>query len=82
MHYEVHLDALFLVNAYNGFKFCPSLFETVDIHVPIQNFRGFPLFTILVPHVKLAPLLDVHQPQIQFYILIYLINIWLHLVIF
>jgi hypothetical protein len=41
------------------------------------------LCLLLVPHAKLTPLLDVHQPQITFgKILIYLVNICLHLIIF
>jgi hypothetical protein len=45
-----HLDALFLVNFYTGFKFCPSLLETVGIHVPVRNFRDFPLFAVGSSH--------------------------------
>jgi hypothetical protein len=45
-----HLDALFLVNVYTGFKFCPSLCDTVGIHVPVRNFRDFP--ELLVPYIK------------------------------
>jgi hypothetical protein len=36
----------FLVNVYDCFKFCSSLLETIGIHVPIRNFRDFPLFTV------------------------------------
>jgi hypothetical protein len=45
-----HLDALFLVNVYTSFKFCPSLLETVGIHVPVRNFRDFLLFTVGSSH--------------------------------
>jgi hypothetical protein len=45
-----HLHALFLVNVYTGFKFCPPLLETVGIHVPVRNFRDFPLFTVGFSH--------------------------------
>jgi hypothetical protein len=27
-------------------NFCPSLLETVGIHIPVRNFRHFPLFTV------------------------------------
>jgi hypothetical protein len=38
---------------------------------------------LLVPHIKVVPLLDLHQPQIPFAnILIYLVNNWLHLITF
>jgi hypothetical protein len=52
-----HLDAPFLVNVYNENKFCPSLFETVGIR---DRFRIFRVFPLLVPHIKVVPLLDVH----------------------
>jgi hypothetical protein len=45
-----HLDVLFLVNDYTGFKCCPSLLETVGIHIPVRNFRDFPLFTVGSSH--------------------------------
>jgi hypothetical protein len=59
-------------------------FETVGIRFPVRNFRDFPfLCLLLVPHVKLAPLLDVHRPHIPFEnIQTYSANIWLHLIIF
>jgi hypothetical protein len=63
-----------LATVYNGFKFCPSLLGTVGICIPAQNFREFPFFVVLVPHIKLVPLLDVHQLQIPFAKL-YLVNI-------
>jgi hypothetical protein len=40
------LNALFLVNVYNGFKFCPLLLETFGIRVAIRNFRDISLFTL------------------------------------
>jgi hypothetical protein len=59
-----------------------SLLETAGIHVPVRNFRDFPLFTVGSSH-KVVPLLDLHQPQIPFAkILIYLVNNWLHLITF
>jgi hypothetical protein len=45
-----HLGVLFLINVYNGFKFCPSLIETVTIHIPTQNFTDAPLFTVGSAH--------------------------------
>jgi hypothetical protein len=39
-------ELVIIIIVYNGFKFCPSLFETVGIHVLIRNFRDFPLFTV------------------------------------
>jgi hypothetical protein len=47
-----HLDALFLANVYAGFKFCPSLLETVCIYVPVRNFRDFPLFIVGSSHIS------------------------------
>jgi hypothetical protein len=41
-----HLDALFLLNVYNGSKFCPTLLETVGLRVPNRNFRDFKLFHV------------------------------------
>jgi hypothetical protein len=41
-----HLDALFLLNVYNGSKFCPILLETVGLRVPNRNFRDFKLFHV------------------------------------
>jgi hypothetical protein len=29
---------------------CPSLLETVGIHVPVRNFRDFPFFTVGSSH--------------------------------
>jgi hypothetical protein len=50
----LHLDALFLVNVYTGFKFCPSLLENVGIHVPVRHFRDFLLLTVGSLH-KICP---------------------------
>jgi hypothetical protein len=41
-----HLDALFLLNVYNGSKFCPTLLETFGLRVPDRNFRDFKLFHV------------------------------------
>jgi hypothetical protein len=35
-----HSDALFLINVYNGAKCCPSVLETVDIHVSVCYLRN------------------------------------------
>jgi hypothetical protein len=43
MHY---LDVLFLLNVYNGFKFCPSFLETLGFRVHTRYFRDFPFFAI------------------------------------
>jgi hypothetical protein len=49
------------------------LFEILEIFLSL----------LLVPHIKVVPLLDLHQPQIPFAkILIYLVNNWLHLIVF
>jgi hypothetical protein len=40
------LRTLFLVNVHNVLKFCLFLLKAVGIHVPIRNFRGFPLFSV------------------------------------
>jgi hypothetical protein len=60
-----HLDELFLVNFYNDFKCCPFLLEPVGIYIAIWNVRLF-LCSLLFPHIKVFPLLDMHQPQIPF----------------
>jgi hypothetical protein len=49
-----HLDALFLVNVYSGYKFCPFLLKTVGICVPSQNYRDSPLFTVCASNKKLS----------------------------
>jgi hypothetical protein len=41
-----HLDALFLIQVYLGFKFCPSVLETVGLRVPTRHLRDFPLFHV------------------------------------
>lgn len=45
-----HLDALFLINICNITKFCPSILETVDIHVPAQNIHNFSIFNCSSSH--------------------------------
>jgi hypothetical protein len=56
------IDALFRINVYNGYKFCPSLLKTVGFRAPFRNFRDFHLFSI--GSAKIVPPLDVHQLQI------------------
>ena len=41
------LDAVFLINVYNGLKFSPSLLEIVRIRVHTPNLRRFTLMLIL-----------------------------------
>jgi hypothetical protein len=39
-------DALFIVDVYNGFKFCLLLLEIVGIRILTRNLRDFPLLTV------------------------------------
>jgi hypothetical protein len=39
-----HLDALFLIQAYRGLKYCPSLLEAVGLRVPTRYLRDFSMF--------------------------------------
>jgi hypothetical protein len=48
------LDALFLLQVYFGFKFCPSVLEIVGLRVPARYFRDFELFKFSAPY-KLCP---------------------------
>jgi hypothetical protein len=41
-----HLDALFLTQVYRGSKFCPSVFETVGLRVPVRYIRDFSMFNV------------------------------------
>jgi hypothetical protein len=59
------LDALVLVHVKVVLNSVLSWLDTVA--VPFRNFRDFPLFTA-VSLIKLAPLKDVHQPQMCRYI--------------
>jgi hypothetical protein len=48
----------------------------------LENLEIF-LCLLLVSNLKISPLLDVYKPQMPFeYILTYLANIWLHLIIY
>jgi hypothetical protein len=40
------LDALFLVDVFNGFKCRHSLLEAIGIRVPVLSFRDFPLIAV------------------------------------
>jgi hypothetical protein len=40
------LDALFLVQAYRGFKSCASLLENTSLRVPFSSLRDFQLFGV------------------------------------
>jgi hypothetical protein len=55
-----HLDALFLIQVYRGFKFCPSLSETVRLRVPTRYLRDFSMFHV-GPSLKIVLLQDVHR---------------------
>jgi hypothetical protein len=52
-------DALFLIQVYFGFKFCPSVLETEGLRVPARYIRDG-LFNVCSSR-KIVPLLDVHQ---------------------
>jgi hypothetical protein len=59
-----YTDALFLVNICNGFTvFIPYLILLAFVF-PLQISEIF-LCLQLVTHVKLVPLIDVHEPQIM-----------------
>jgi hypothetical protein len=40
-----HTAYFIAIDGYNGFKFCPSLLETVAVHAHTRNFRDLSLFT-------------------------------------
>jgi hypothetical protein len=42
---RLHLDALFFISVYSGWKCCPSLWDTPGIRVISRNFRTSSLFT-------------------------------------
>jgi hypothetical protein len=47
LHIRRHrLDALFLIQVYTGYKFCPSVLETVGLRVPARNIKDFALFSV------------------------------------
>jgi hypothetical protein len=54
------LDTLFLTQLYLGSKFRPYLLEIVGLRVPAKYIRTL-LCSMSAPHVKIVPLLDVHQ---------------------
>jgi hypothetical protein len=58
-----HFDALFLINVFNGTKYCPSALETDGIHVPTRNIRNFACSLALL---ATALQLDVFQRLMQF----------------
>jgi hypothetical protein len=49
-----HFDALFLINAFSGTKYCPSVLETVGIRVPTRNTRNFTMFSCSFSHCPSA----------------------------
>jgi hypothetical protein len=56
-----HLDALFLIQVYLGSKFCPSVLETVGLHVPTRHLNTF-LCSMFALQLKPVLLLDALQP--------------------
>jgi hypothetical protein len=70
LHYlrqrRYHLDALFLIQVYLGFKFCPSLLKTVGLQVPVQYIRHFFLCSMSALRVKIVLLLDMLQIPMLF----------------
>jgi hypothetical protein len=71
------------INASNVFKCCLSSFATIIIRVSTLNFKDFPLFLLLTPHVQLVPLLEVRQPLMSSAkLLIYSAHMWLHTIMF
>jgi hypothetical protein len=55
-----HLDALFFIQVYLGFKFCPSLFEA-DYLESLLGFSETSLYSISALSLKIVLLLDAHQ---------------------
>jgi hypothetical protein len=49
-----HLDALFLIQVYRGFKYCSTLLEAVGLRVPIRFLRYFSMFNFS-PSIKKLP---------------------------
>jgi hypothetical protein len=49
-----HFDALSLINAFSGTKYCPSLLETVGIRVTTRNIRNFTMFSCSFSHCRSA----------------------------
>jgi hypothetical protein len=49
-----HFDALFLINAFFGTKYCPSVLETVGLRVPTRNIRNFTTFSCSFSHCPSA----------------------------
>jgi hypothetical protein len=49
-----HIDALFLINAFCGTKYCPSVLETVGLRVPTRNIRNFTTFSCSFSHCPSA----------------------------
>jgi hypothetical protein len=49
-----HINALFLINAFCGTKYCPSVLETVGLRVPTRNIRNFTTFSCSFSHCPSA----------------------------
>jgi hypothetical protein len=45
-----HFVALFLIHAFSGTKYCPSVLETVGIRVPTRNIRNFTTCSCSLSH--------------------------------
>ena len=41
-----YLNAFFLINIFNGSKYCPTSLKTVYLRVPHSNFNDFSLFNV------------------------------------
>jgi hypothetical protein len=74
----------FIVNVYYGCKFCPSLLQTAGIHISTQNIGCFPLFAVsssckAYSFVRCTSTENFVCKDIN---ILYLVNIWLHLIVF
>jgi hypothetical protein len=49
-----HIDALFLINAFCGAKYCPSALQTVGLRVPTRNIRNYTTFSCSFSHCPSA----------------------------
>jgi hypothetical protein len=59
--FEEALPQCFLCySRYSDFKFCPSMLEIVGLQVPVSISETL-RFSVLAPHLKIVPLIDVHQ---------------------
>jgi hypothetical protein len=56
-----HFDALFLINAFSGTKYCSSVLETVGIRVPTRSIRNFTAFSCSFSHCPSAKCVSAHN---------------------